>query len=318
MTYSLVARDAETGELGIAVQTHYFQVGTLVPWARSGVGAVAAQARGPGADGRGRGHVEVRYGPLGLDLMESGYSAEQALKALLTADPFADWRQVAMIDATGGVATHTGSRCVAAAGHRPGPGFSAQGNMMASDAVWGAIAAGFQSANGRLAERMLAGLEAGQAAGGDLRGQQSAALLVVAGTASGQPWLDRQVDIRVDDHTAPLVELRRLLRLRRAYTTLEAAHVALAKGDRPQAETLRSDVLRLAPEVSELRFWSALDSAAAGQLDQAVAILTELFAAEACWLEYMRRLPASGWLDRDLARLLEARTTGSHVSAKHR
>lgn len=313
MTYSLVARDPKTGELGIAVQTHYFQVGTLVPWARSGVGAVAAQARGPGAGGRGRGHVEVRYGPLGLDLMEAGFSADRALNALLAADSFSNWRQVAMVDAAGNVAAHTGSRCIREAGHLIGSGLSAQGNMMATDAVWNAIAAAFQAAKGRLAERMLEGLEAGQAAGGDVRGQQSAAILVVAGKPSGQPWLDRLVDIRVDDHATPLVELRRLLRLRRAYAMLEDAHVALSNGDRQEAERLRQQVLQVAPEISELRFWSALDAAAAGQLDEAVRLLHDLVAKEKCWLEYMRRLPASNWLDRDLARALEARITGSPI-----
>lgn len=314
MTYSIVARDHETGELGVAVQTHYFQVGTLVPWARSGVGAVAAQARGPGAGGRGRGHVEVRYGPLGLDLMEAGYNAQQALAAIAGVDSFADWRQVAMVDAAGTVAAHTGARCVRAAGHRIGAGFSAQGNMMASDAVWEAIAAGFEAATGPLAERMLAGLEAGQAAGGDLRGQQSAAMLVVAGKPSGQPWLDRLVDIRVDDHPAPLVELRRLLRLRRAYTMLEEAHVALGAGDRQTGEELRRGILALAPEVSELTFWTALDAAAAGEVDYAASLLIGLVKREACWLEYMRRLPDSFWLDADLARALEARITQSVVS----
>lgn len=307
MTYSLIARDPQTSEFGVAVQTHYFQVGTLAPWARSGVGAVAAQARGPAAHGHGRGQVEVRYGPLGLDLMEAGYTAKQALGALLQADLFADWRQVAMIDAGGTVAVHTGSRCVREAGDRTGNCFSAQGNMMATRAVWEAIAQGFERAKGPLAERMLEALEAGESEGGDLRGQQSAAMIVVAGVRTGQPWLDRRIDIRVDDSSQPLVELRRLLRLKRAYTTIEEAHGALAAGDRMQARALRQEALKIAPEAIELRFWSALDCAAAGDLDEAIVLLDGVVSEDHRWLEYLRRLPSTGWVESDVAATLEAR-----------
>jgi uncharacterized Ntn-hydrolase superfamily protein len=311
MTYSIVARDLEAGEFGIAVQTHYFQVGLLVPWARSGVGAVAAQARGPGPHGHGRGQVEVRYGPSGLDLMQAGYTAAQALEALLTIDPFAEWRQVAIVDAQGSVAVHTGPRCVREAGHHFGNEFSAQGNMMASAAVWDVIGETFESTTGPLAERMLHALQAGQAVGGDLRGQQSAAILVMADKPSGQPWRDRRIDIRVEDHSQPLLELKRLLRIKRAYAKLEEAHLALANGNGSLARELRQEVLRLAPEMIELRFWSAVDSAAAGDFEEGVTLLGAVVVEDGRWLEYLRRLPDSNWLARDLVDKLEARVLAS-------
>lgn len=310
MTYSLVARDPDTRELGVAVQTHYLGVGAMVPWARAAVGAIASQSRGPGMHGRGRGGVEGRYGALGLELLQTGVGARATLEALLVLDPFADWRQVAIVDARGGVAVHTGARCVRDAGHRIGEGFSAQGNMMSSSAVWEAIAGTFERSTGPLAERMLRALEAGQSAGGDLRGQQSAALLVVAGEASGQPWRDRSIDLRVEDHERPVAELQRLLRLKRAYVALEESHHALSSGDTSPARRLREEVLRLAPEMIELRFWCALDAAAAGDIDEGVARLREVIAEDGRWLEYLRRLPGSNWLPEGLAAELESQLAG--------
>lgn len=304
MTYSIIARDPVTGEMGVAVQTHTIQVGTLVPWARAGVGAVAAQSRGPGPGGHGRGPVELRYGPKGLDLMEAGYTPEQALHALRAIDEFGEWRQVAMVDATGRVAAHTGARCVQAAGHRSGDGYSAQANMMSSAAVWTAIAEGYEHASGPLAERLVAALDAGQRAGGDIRGQQSAAVVVVAAGASGQPWLDRTIDLRVDDHTEPVVELRRLLRLKRAYAALEQSSEALGRGASVQARQLREEAVSLAPEKTELRFWAALDAALVDK-DEALRLLSGVVAEDDRWLRYMQRLAESGWLDADLARELQ-------------
>src|ERR1700737_4704910 len=174
MTYSIVARDKETGELGVAVQSHYFQVGPVVPWALAGVGAVATQS-----------HVNHSYGPLGLDLMQAGYSAEQALAAVTAGDPQANVRQCAMVDAAGNVAAHTGSKCIPAAGHLTGDGFSVQANLMEKDTVWAAMADAYTTTDAPLAERMMAALDAAEAEGGDIRGQQSAAMLVVTATGTG-------------------------------------------------------------------------------------------------------------------------------------
>src|SRR5262245_30018631 len=204
-TYSIVARDAQTGELGVAVQSHWFAVGSIVPWAEAGVGAVATQS-----------FVDASYGKLGLDLLRAGRAAPDALKGLLAADENRDDRQVAMIDATGKVAAHTGAKCIPATGHHVGKDFSVQANLMLRDTVWPAMAKAFESTQGDLASRMLAALEAAQQSGGDIRGKQSAALIVVAGKPSGRPWQDRVFDLRIDDHAEPVAELRRLVNLQRA------------------------------------------------------------------------------------------------------
>src|SRR6185312_14999337 len=203
MTYSIVARDKDTGEFGVAVQSHYFQVGPTVPWAIAGIGAVATQSM-----------VNVSFGPLGLDYLKAGYSAEQALKALLAGDTQPESRQVSLVDANGNVATHTGAKCIPAAGHRIGDGFSVQANLMEKDTVWDAMFEAYTASKEPLAERMLAALEAAEAEGGDIRGKQSAAMLVVSGTPTGRSWEDRIIELRVEDAPDPLLELRRLLRVK--------------------------------------------------------------------------------------------------------
>ena len=209
MTYSLVARDPDTGQLGVAVQTRAFGVGRAVPWALAGVGAVATQS-----------FTEKSYGPLGLELLRAGRSAEQTLRGLVTADSEAEVRQVAIVDVKGRAAAHTGARCIAEAGHLVGDGYSVQANMMRSDEVWPAMATAFEAATGTLATRLLAALDAAEAAGGDFRGRQAAALLVVEAESRGKPWDERVSDLRVEDHADPVGELRRLLRLEEAYRAL--------------------------------------------------------------------------------------------------
>ena len=201
-TYSIVARDAATGEMGVAVQSHWFSVGSIVSWAEAGVGAVATQS-----------FVDPAYGPLGLEIMRNGKSAQQALDGLLASDPGLAVRQVAMVDAKGNVAAHTGKKCIPSAGHIAGEQFSVQANLMVNDAVWPAMAKAYREAKGELADRMLAALDAAQAAGGDIRGKQSAAILIVSGTPTGKSWVDRKMDLRVEDHPEPLKELRRLARV---------------------------------------------------------------------------------------------------------
>ncbi len=296
LTYSIVARDPQTGELGVAVQSHYFQVGPTVPWAISGVGAVATQSR-----------VEVRYGPLGLEHMRAGYPAAQALAAVMASDPDPEVRQVAMVDSTGQVAVHTGRRCIPEAGHRTGNGYSVQANLMLRATVWDAMAEAFERAAGPLAERMLAALDAAEAEGGDIRGKQSAALLVVAGIPSGRPWEDRLIDLRVEDHPEPLIELRRLLQLKRAYQSLRDADLALQRGDKQGAAVLRARALELGPDLIELRFWVALGMAGSGDMERSVAILQDVVSQDRTWLETMRRLPQSGRLTRELLAELESR-----------
>ena len=219
-TYSIVARDAKTGELGVAVQSHWFGVGAMVPWAEAGVGAVATQS-----------FVDASYGKLGLDLMRAGRSAPDALKGLLAADPSREVRQVAMIDFSGKVSAHTGAKCIPATGQHVGENYSVQANLMLSDKVWPAMARAFESTQGDLAGRMLAALDAAQAEGGDIRGKQSAALIVVSGKPTGRTWQDRVFDLRVDDHADPVGELRRLVNLQRAYNLMNDGDLAVEKKD---------------------------------------------------------------------------------------
>lgn len=295
-TYSIVARDPDTGELGVAVQSHWFSVGTVVPWAESGVGAVVTQSL-----------ADPAYGPLGLELMRAGRAAPDALRSLIAGDDASDVRQVAMIDASGRVAAHTGVRCIAEACHMVDTEvqFSVQANLMAHDTVCQAMAEAFQGATGDLAERLLAALDAAQSAGGDIRGKQSAALLVVSGKPTGRPWQDRQFDLRVEDHAEPLEELRRLLRLQRAYTHMNAGDTAMEKGDFVAAAVEYSAAEKLAPEIIEIPFWHAVSLAHSGQVEAALPIFERVFAREPVWIQIVPRLVKAKFLPDD-PRLLES------------
>ncbi|MCX8067573.1 MAG: DUF1028 domain-containing protein [Anaerolineae bacterium] len=278
-TYSIVARDPETGCFGVAVQSHWFSVGSVVAWAEAGVGAVATQAL-----------VDVRYGPLGLALMRAGKSADEALQALLASDEGRDLRQVAMVDAQGRVAVHTGSRCIPEAGHEAGEGFSVQANMMLYPDVWPAMAQAYRSASGDFAERLLTALEAGQAAGGDIRGQQSACILIVKPVSTGRPWADTVMDLRVEDHPRPLEELRRLVRLHRAYAHMNCGDEWLGKGEVEQALREYAAADGLAPENEEIRFWHAVTLAGAGRLEEALPLFRDVFARNPLWATLLERL----------------------------
>lgn len=290
MTYSIVARDPETGQFGVAVQSHFFSVGPIVPWAEAGVGAVATQA-----------HVEVSYGPRGLELMRGGATAGRALAALVLSDKEADHRQVAIVDALGRVAAHTGDLCIAEAGDRQGEGVSVQANMMLNSTVPDAMLAAYEKASGDLAQRMLAAMDAAEAEGGDIRGKQSAAILVVRGRASDKPWNDRLIDLRVEDHPAPLTELRRLVEMRRGYDAVERAEQAALQGE---LETAAAEYAKAEAGVGdnvEASFWAGVSLAASGQEEQARALLAKSFARHDGWKELLRRLPAAGMFPDDPA-----------------
>lgn len=297
-TYSIVARDPESGQLGVAVQSHWFSVGSLVPWAQAGVGAIATQS-----------FIEVRYGVSGLDLMASGLSAPRTLDALLAADANPGVRQVAMIDASGQVAVHTGENCIQYAGHLTGKNFSVQSNLMIRPGVPQAMADAFQQAKGALAERMLTALEAAQSAGGDLRGKQSAAILVVSGKTSSRPWEDRLVDLHIEDHSQPLRELRRLLTLNTAYEHMNQGDHALESGDIDAALEEYGQAEALQPENLEMKFWHAVSLVNAGRTDAAVPIFAGIFRDDERWRELLPRLVQAGLLDADdavLVRLIAA------------
>jgi uncharacterized Ntn-hydrolase superfamily protein len=289
-TFSIVARDSVTGDIGVAVQSHYFSVGPIVPWAEPGIGAVATQSL-----------VEVSYGPKGLELMRSGRSAEQALRELIAEDPHPEVRQVAMVDSRGGVAVHTGPKCIPDAGDTTGRGFSVQANLMATKKVWPAMAHAYETSNGDLAERLLAALEAGQMAGGDIRGQQSAAIIIVKGKRSNRPWADRVMDLRVEDSPKPIAELRRLVTLWRAYRNVDDGDALITAGDVPGAMKSYSEAARLAPGNDEILFWQAATLWKMGKEKDATPIFRKVFARDHRWVELVPRLVPAGLLDDDPA-----------------
>jgi len=296
-TFSIVARDPQSGEMGVAVQSHWFSVGSVVTWAEAGVGAVATQSL-----------VEVSYGPLGLALMRAGKSPSEALAALLATDEGRELRQVAMVDTSSQVATHTGARCIADAGHETGDGFSVQANMMASADIWPAMARAYRQTEGDLAERMLAALEGGQTAGGDIRGQQSASILIVRPTSTGRPWADTVMDLRVEDSSEPVRELRRLVGLHRAYQHMNQGDELLGAGEVERALHEYRAAAEMAPEIEELPFWHAVTPADLGRVDEALPIFRDVFSRNVDWATLLSRLPRAGLLRDDpemIHRILE-------------
>ncbi len=328
-TFSIVARDPQTGEMGVAVQSHWFCVGSIVTWAEAGVGAIATQS-----------FVDPSYGPLGLDLLREGKGATDALRGLLEADPSRDVRQVAIIDAEGNVASWTGAKDILAAGNivgepssewgqgggvgtvegklptmaaisggtgLSGKNFSAQANLMSNDRIWPAMAKAYSETKGDLAERLLAALDAAQAAGGDIRGRQSAAILVVKAKSSGKPWVDRIFDLRVDDAAEPLKELRRLVALQRAYNHMNAGDAAVERHDNEAAlreystaEQIAASTAGVLPSrLAEMEYWHAVALVNMNQVDEALPLFKKAFAIEPGWRTLTPRLPHSGLLPND-------------------
>jgi len=289
-TYSIVAVDSATGAIGVAVQSHWFSVGGTVAWAEPGVGAVATQS-----------FIDPAYGSRGLALMRSGVPGPATLAALLRTDPDSQVRQVAMIDATGRVAAHTGSRAIPAAGQHVGRWYSVQANLMRSADVWPAMAHAFETTSGDLAERLLAALDAAQAAGGDIRGQQSAALVVVSGDRDAPAW-ERLFDLRVEDHPQPLQELRRLVRVARAYRAATDGDNYMTAGMVDSALVAyrrASDLLPDSATNGELIYWVAVTLADIGSVDEAIPYFRRAFARDTSWATLLPRLPGVGLLHAD-------------------
>lgn len=287
-TFSIVCRDPATGELGVAVQSHWFSVGSIVAWAEAGVGAIATQS-----------FVDPSYGKNGLDLMRAGRTAPDTLKELLAKDEGRDVRQVAMIDAQGRVDAWTGRNDIQSAGHIVGTNFSVQANLMLNDKIWPAMAHAFENTRGDLADRMLAALDAAQAAGGDIRGRQSAALIVVTGKPTGQAWKDRTFDLRVDDSTEPLKELRRLVTLQRAYNHMNAGDLAVEKKDNEGALREYGAAERLVPNNAEMIYWHAVALVNMGRVEESLPLFRKVFAMDRNWITLTPRLPKSGLLPDD-------------------
>lgn len=287
MTYSIVARDKKTGEIGVAVQSHFFSVGSIVPWARAGVGAVATQSL-----------AEVSYGPLGLELMGAGKSAEEALYSLISSDKNKEIRQVAMIDSKGRVAVHTGKKCIPYAGHVVGDGFSCQGNIMRSERVWEEMARAFEENDELpLPERLIASLEAGEEAGGDIRGKQSASIIVVSKDNFPNPWQGKLIELRVEDNPDPIIELKRLLRYARAYAFMSKGDELLASERLEDAMSAYLEAMRLAPEVDEIRYWVGMSLQAKEEgRKEGLKMLKELFRKDGRWIDVTKGIIKVGLL----------------------
>ena len=293
MTYSIVAFDPETGELGVAVQSRWLAAGAVVPWARPSVGAVATQS-----------FVDARYGHAGIELLAAGRPPDAALAELLGADADRGVRQVGIVDATGRTAAHTGSACVPAAGNVAGTGVSVQANMMERATVWPAMLAAYERAGGDLTDRLLAALRAAEDEGGDVRGRQSAGILVVPGNADAKPW-DVRFDVRIDDHRDPLGELERLVSVARGYEALDEAFEALAVGEVDAAAAFTERAAALAPDDDQIRLWQAVMVFDAGDEMRGRKLYRSALAVEPRAGEHLRRFAAAGQLP-GRERLVEA------------
>jgi uncharacterized Ntn-hydrolase superfamily protein len=296
-TFSIVARDEKTGEMGVGVQSHWFSVGTTVSWAEAGTGAVATQS-----------FVNKSFGLRGLELLKKGLNAKQVLDSLLSDDQAREVRQLAIVDNSGNVAAYTGKNCIQYATHITGHQFSVQSNMMLTDKVNKAMADAFEKSAGKpLAERILLSLEAAQSVGGDIRGKQSAALVVVPAKSEGKPWDERTVDLRVDDSPQPLPELRRLLKVHTAYQHMNNGDLAVEHNDMDQAMKEYSAAMKMMPDNLEMQYWTAVTLANNKQVDKAMPIFKKVFALDKNWKELTRRLPAVNLLtvtDAELKKIL--------------
>lgn len=297
-TYSIVAIDKATGEMGVAVQSHWFATGTLVTWGEAGVGVVATQS-----------FVNPAFGPDGLALMRENKDIDQVLQALLAEDEGKEFRQLGLLNAAGKAASFTGTQCIDFAGHVVGDGYAVQANLMASDKVWPAMAEAFENSAGQtLAKRLMIALEAAQAAGGDIRGKQSAALLVVGAKATGQSWVDRKVDLRVDDHPTPLLELKRLLKVHEAYSYMNKGDLAMEKGEVKAAMEAYSQAGNMFPNNLEMKFWKAINLANTGAMQEALPLFKTIFQQDENWKTLTPRLTKNGLLrvsTKELALILQ-------------
>jgi len=287
-TFSIVARDPETGEMGVAVQSHWFSVGSLVAWGEAGVGVVATQS-----------FVNPSFGQRGLELLKKGMTAQEVVDLLISKDEGRDVRQLAIVDSKGNSASYTGSKCIEAAGNIVGDGYSVQANMMLNNTVWGAMSKAFENSKGPLAERLITTLEAAQNAGGDIRGQQSACLLVVRGNATGNLWEDRLIDLRVEDNPQPVTELKRLLNVYRAYEHMNKGDLAVEKNDMKLAMDEYNAAMKMFPENLEMKYWTAVTLANTGKIEKALPMFKEIFSKDKNWKELTKRLPAVGLLSVD-------------------
>ena len=285
-TYSIVARDPLTGEMGVAVQSHWFSVGSIVSWGEAGVGVVATQS-----------FVNPAFGPDGLALLKSGMTAEQVVDKLLAEDEGRDVRQLAILDVNGNVKSYTGKNCIPGCGNIVGKNYSVQANLMLNDKVPTAMSKAFEESKGPLAERMMAALFAAEKVGGDIRGKQSACLLVVRGESTGQVWKDRLIDLRIEDHPTPLPELERLLKVHRAYDHMNAGDLAVEYGDMKLAMEEYSAAEKMFPENEEMKYWHAVTLATNGDVEGSLQLFKNVFDKNENWKILTPRLVPLGLLN---------------------
>jgi uncharacterized Ntn-hydrolase superfamily protein len=285
-TYSIIARDPKTGQMGVGVQSHWFSVGSVVPWGKAGIGVIATQAM-----------CNISFGPRGLDLLEKGRSPEKTINILLKDDEGREYRQVAILNSKGSVATHTGKNCIKHAGHLLGNDYSVQANMMLNDTVWSAMGNAYEKyTNLPLAERIIEALNAAQNAGGDIRGKQSAALLIIDGKPTKNRWEDPLINLRVEDHQEPLRELSRLLTVYRAYEYMNKGDVAIEKNEMDIALKEYASAQELFPDNPEMKFWTAVSLANNKKLNESISIFSDIFKKENNWRLLLERLPETGIL----------------------
>jgi uncharacterized Ntn-hydrolase superfamily protein len=297
-TFSIVAMDPETGEMGVAVQSHWFSVGTIVTWGEAGVGVIATQS-----------FVNPSFGPRGLELLKQGKTAQEVVDELIASDEGRDVRQLAVLSVDGTVASYTGKNCIPGAGNIVGKNYSVQANLMLNDKVWPAMSEAFENSTGPLAERMVAALEAAQEVGGDIRGKQSACILVVKGKSTGKVWEDRLIDLRVDDSPEPIKEIKRLLKVHRAYDHMNAGDLAVEHGDMQLAMKEYSTAEEMFPDNEEMKYWHAITLVNNGGLDEALPIFRQIFLKNENWKILTPRLVPVGLLtvnDEDLQKILSA------------
>jgi len=285
-TFSIVARDPQTGEMGVAVQSHWFSVGSIVAWGEAGVGVVATQS-----------FVNPSFGQRGLELLKTGKTAQEVVDELIASDEGRDVRQLAIVDSKGNSAGYTGAKCISEAGHFVGNGYSVQANMMLNNTVWNAMSKVFETTQAPLAERLVAALEAAQNEGGDIRGKQSACLLVVKGNPTGNLWEDRLIDLRVEDNPNPVVEIKRLLSVYRAYEHMNKGDLAVEKNDMKLAMDEYNAAMKMFPENLEMKYWTAVTLANTGEFEKSLPMFKEIFTADKNWKELTERLPSVGLLN---------------------
>ena len=300
-TFSIVARDPVTGEMGVAVQSHWFSVGSVVSWGEAGVGVVATQS-----------FVNPSFGIRGLELLKAGKSPQEAVDELIANDEGRDVRQLAILDTKGRSASYTGKNCISEAGNIAKENFSVQANMMLTDKVWSAMSESFELSESAetlqipLAERMIAALEAGQNAGGDIRGKQSASILIVKGESTGKVWEDRLIDLRVEDNPEPIAELKRLLKVYRAYEHMNKGDLEVEKNNMELAMKEYSAAEEMFPDNLEMKYWHAITLINNGKSDEGLPILKAVFSKDPNWKTLTERLPKSGLLkEEDLKKILE-------------